>query len=109
MDARLDAINTGGGVPVTVDTLVRQTEPPFTERILRARVSSRFKLPTQLGGSARSWFRKTALETIDSFGDLSRLFVANFMSCRIRQKNASHPLYRTPEGNGVLEGLRETV
>ncbi|GFS37266.1 hypothetical protein Acr_00g0051020 [Actinidia rufa] len=28
--------------------------------------------------------------TIDSFGDLSRLFVANFMSCRIRQKNASH-------------------
>ncbi|XP_057480507.1 uncharacterized protein LOC130767613 [Actinidia eriantha] len=43
-----------------------------------------------LKGSARSWFRKLPSGTIDSFGDLSRLFVANFMSCRIRQKNASH-------------------
>ncbi|XP_057505527.1 uncharacterized protein LOC130788840 [Actinidia eriantha] len=120
--------NPGVGVSITVDTLVRQTEPPFTERILRARVSSRFKLPTQLGiyegktdpmdhldsykslmllqgcsdevmckafsatlkGSARLWFRKLLPGTVDSFGDLSRLFVANFMSCRIRQKNASH-------------------
>ncbi|GFY91075.1 hypothetical protein Acr_07g0012710 [Actinidia rufa] len=126
--ACLDAINTGEGVPVTVDTLIRQTGPPFTEMILRTRVSSRFKLPTQLGiyegktnpmnhldsykslmslqgcpdavickafsatlkGSIRSWFRKLPPATIDSFGDLSRLFVANFMSCRIRQKNASH-------------------
>ncbi|XP_057471965.1 uncharacterized protein LOC130760604 [Actinidia eriantha] len=128
LDARLDAINTGTNAPVTVDTLIRQTEPPFTERVLRARVSSKFKLPTQLGvyegktdpmdhldsykslmslqgcsdevmckafsatlkGSARSWFRKLSPGTIDSFGDLSRLFVANFMSCRNRQKNASH-------------------
>ncbi|GFZ12862.1 hypothetical protein Acr_23g0012470 [Actinidia rufa] len=118
----------GQGAPVTVDTLIKQTEPPFTERILRARISSKFKLPTQLGiyegktdpmdhldsykslmslqgcsdevmckafsatlkGPARSWFRKLSLGTIDSFGDLSRLFVANFMSCRNRQKNASH-------------------
>ncbi|XP_057459286.1 uncharacterized protein LOC130749948 [Actinidia eriantha] len=43
-----------------------------------------------LKGSARSWFRKLPPETIDSFGELSRLFVANFMSCRIRQKNTSH-------------------
>ncbi|XP_057515034.1 uncharacterized protein LOC130796691 [Actinidia eriantha] len=43
-----------------------------------------------LKGSARSWFRKLPPGTIDSFGDLSRLFVSNFMSCRIRQKNASH-------------------
>ncbi|XP_057493152.1 uncharacterized protein LOC130778639 [Actinidia eriantha] len=95
---------------------------------MRARVSSRFKLPTQLGvhegktdpmdhldsykslmslqccsdevickafsttlkGSARSWFRKLPSGTIDSFGDLSRLIVTNFMSYRIRQKNASH-------------------
>ncbi|GFZ03490.1 hypothetical protein Acr_16g0001140 [Actinidia rufa] len=41
-------------------------------------------------GSARSWFRKLAPGTIDSFRDLSRLFVANFMSYRVRQKNASH-------------------
>ncbi|GFY94940.1 hypothetical protein Acr_10g0003250 [Actinidia rufa] len=98
------------------------------ERILRVRVSSKFKLPTQLRiykgktypmdhlnsykslmslqgcsdevmckafsatlkGSSRSWFRKLSLGTIDSFGNLSRLFVANFMSCRIRKKNASH-------------------
>ncbi|GFS40353.1 hypothetical protein Acr_00g0068050 [Actinidia rufa] len=96
LDARLDAINTGIGAPVTVDTLIKQTEPPFTERILRARISSKFKLPAQLAfsatlkGPARSWFRKLSPGTIDSFGDLSRLFVANFMSCRNRQKNASH-------------------
>ncbi|GFZ07029.1 hypothetical protein Acr_18g0011990 [Actinidia rufa] len=98
------------------------------KRILRARISSKFKLPTQLGiyegkidpmdhldsykslmslqgcsdeimckafsatlkGPARSWFQKLSPGTIDSFGDLSRLFVANFMSCRNRQKNASH-------------------
>ena len=49
LDARLNAINMGAGVPVTVDTLIRQTEPPFMERILRTMVSFRFKLPTQLG------------------------------------------------------------
>ncbi|GFZ21704.1 hypothetical protein Acr_29g0008660 [Actinidia rufa] len=49
LDARLDAINTGMNAPVTMDTLIKQTEPPFTERILRARISSKFKLPAQLG------------------------------------------------------------
>ncbi|GFS41708.1 hypothetical protein Acr_00g0075950 [Actinidia rufa] len=91
------------------------------ERVLRAKVSSKFKLPTQLRiyegkkdpmdhldsykslmllqdcsdevmrkaffanlkGSARSWFRKLPPGTIDSFNDLSRLFIANFMCCRI--------------------------
>ncbi|GFZ16906.1 hypothetical protein Acr_26g0001760 [Actinidia rufa] len=43
-----------------------------------------------LKGPARSWFRKLSPGTIDSFGELSRLFVANFISCRNRQKNASH-------------------
>ncbi|GFZ18395.1 hypothetical protein Acr_27g0001340 [Actinidia rufa] len=43
-----------------------------------------------LKGPARSWFRKLSPGTIDFFGNLSRLFVANFMSCRNRQKNASH-------------------
>ncbi|GFY87963.1 hypothetical protein Acr_05g0016020 [Actinidia rufa] len=128
LHTRIDAINTGTNAPITVDTLIRQTEPPFTERVLRARISSKFKLPAQLGmyegktdpmdhldsykslmslqdcsdevmckafsatleGLARSWFRKLSPGTIDSFGDLSRLFVANFMSCRNRQKNASH-------------------
>ncbi|GFZ13671.1 hypothetical protein Acr_23g0020560 [Actinidia rufa] len=49
LDSRLDAINTETNALVTVDTLIRQTEPPFTGRVLRARVSSKFKLPTQLG------------------------------------------------------------
>ncbi|GFY87355.1 hypothetical protein Acr_05g0009940 [Actinidia rufa] len=49
LDARLNAINTRTNAPVTVDTLVRQTDPPFTERVLGARISSKFKLPTQLG------------------------------------------------------------
>ena len=128
LDARIDAINTSVNARVTVEALIKQIKPPFTERVMRTKVSFRFKLPTQLGvyegktdpmdhldsykslmllqgysdevmckafsttlkGSARSWFRKLSPGTIDSFGDLSRLFVANFMSCRIRQKNASH-------------------
>ncbi|XP_057478855.1 uncharacterized protein LOC130766189 [Actinidia eriantha] len=45
---------------------------------------------TTLKGLARTWFRKLPIGTIDSFGDLSKLFVANFISCRVRQKNASH-------------------
>ena len=45
---------------------------------------------TTLKSSARTWFRRLTPRTIDSFGDLSRFFVANFMSCKGRQKNASH-------------------
>ncbi|GFZ03420.1 hypothetical protein Acr_16g0000440 [Actinidia rufa] len=104
LDARLDAINTGTNAPVTVDALVRQTDPPFTKRVLGARISSKFKLPTQLGiyeGKTDPYgslgldrpgrgFENYRQETIDSFGELSRLFVANFMSCKNRQKNASH-------------------
>ncbi|GFY84995.1 hypothetical protein Acr_03g0017690 [Actinidia rufa] len=127
LDAWINAINNGPSALVTVDALIRQTEPPFTERVIRTRVSSRFKLPTQIGvyerktnpmdnldsyknlmtlqgysdevvckafsatlkGPTRSWFKKLCPRTVDSFGDLSKLFVANFMRCRIRQKNAS--------------------
>ena len=45
---------------------------------------------TTLKGLASSWFNKLSPKTIDSFGNLSRLFVFNFMSYRVRQKNASH-------------------
>ncbi|GFS39302.1 hypothetical protein Acr_00g0062150 [Actinidia rufa] len=44
--------------------------------------------------------------TIDSFGDLSRLFVANFMSCRVKQKNASH-LFTVHQKDG--ESLKDYV
>ncbi|GFS33858.1 hypothetical protein Acr_00g0030910 [Actinidia rufa] len=91
LDARLDAINTGTSAPVTVDTLIKQTEPPFTERILRARISSKFKLPAQLGiyeGKNRSNGPLGLVQEPNVAP--GQLFVANFMSCRNRQKNASH-------------------
>ncbi|GFY98987.1 hypothetical protein Acr_13g0003880 [Actinidia rufa] len=87
LDARLDAINTGTNVLVTVDTLIRQTEPPFTQRVLRARISSKFKLSAQLGVYEGN---TDPMDHLDSYKSLIRLFVANFMSCRNRQKNASH-------------------
>ncbi|GFY96422.1 hypothetical protein Acr_11g0007280 [Actinidia rufa] len=49
LDARIDAINTGANASITVHALIRQIEPSFTERIMIVRVSSRFKLPSQLG------------------------------------------------------------
>ncbi|GFZ14317.1 hypothetical protein Acr_24g0005070 [Actinidia rufa] len=76
------------------------TEPPFTRRVMRARISSKFKLPAQLGVNEGktdpmdhldSYKSLMSLQgTIDSFGDLSRLFVTNFISYKNRQKNASH-------------------
>ncbi|GFS39214.1 hypothetical protein Acr_00g0061680 [Actinidia rufa] len=85
----LDAINTGTNAPITVDTLIQQTEPPFTERVMRTRVSSRFKLPTQLKVYKGKTDPMDHLDsklphyrTIDSFGDISKLLVSNFMSCR---------------------------
>ena len=44
-----------------------------------------------LKGSVRSWFRKLSPRTIDSFGDLSRLFVVNFMSCRVKTEECLLP------------------
>ena len=41
LDARIDTINTDVNVLVTMDALIRQTEPPFTERVMKVRVSSR--------------------------------------------------------------------
>ncbi|GFS29767.1 hypothetical protein Acr_00g0008310 [Actinidia rufa] len=84
------------GVPVKVDTLVRQTEPPFTKRVLRARVSSRFKLPTQLG----IYEGKTdPMDHLDSYKSLMLLQgYSDEVMCKtfsatlkgIKQKNASH-------------------
>ncbi|GFZ18658.1 hypothetical protein Acr_27g0003970 [Actinidia rufa] len=49
LDAQIDAINIGASVPITVEALIRQIEPPFTDKVIKAKVSSRFKLPSQLG------------------------------------------------------------
>ncbi|GFZ05230.1 hypothetical protein Acr_17g0008020 [Actinidia rufa] len=112
---------------------------------MRTRVSSRFKLPTQLGvydgkidpmdhldlymnlmtlqgysdevmckafsatlrGPTRAWFKKLSPRTIDSFGNLSRLFVANFMSCRVRKKEYLPLIHSPSKGWGEFEGLRQ--
>ncbi|GFZ16740.1 hypothetical protein Acr_26g0000100 [Actinidia rufa] len=34
---RIDAIHTGTNAPITVDTLIRQTEPPFTDRVIKVK------------------------------------------------------------------------
>ncbi|GFY87157.1 hypothetical protein Acr_05g0007960 [Actinidia rufa] len=77
----------------------KQTEQPFTGRILRARISSKFKLPTQLG----IYEGKTdPMDHLDSYKSLMSLqgcsdevmckaFSATLKGlARNRQKNASH-------------------
>ncbi|GFY81279.1 hypothetical protein Acr_01g0010880 [Actinidia rufa] len=96
LDARLDAINTGMNAPLGI--YEGKTDPmdhldSYKSLMLLQDCSDEVMckaFSANLKGPARSWFRKLSPGTIDSFGDLSRLFVANFMSCRNRQKNASH-------------------
>ena len=59
-----------------------------------------------LKGLVRTWFRKLTLRTIDLFGDLSRLFVTNFMSFRVGKKNASH-LFTVHQKEG--ESLKDYI
>ncbi|GFY97524.1 hypothetical protein Acr_12g0000650 [Actinidia rufa] len=89
LDAHIDAINTGASAPITVDALIRQTDPPFTERGYsdEAMCKAFICYPQRIREIV---VQEATLGTIDSFGDLSRLFVANFMGCLVRQKNASH-------------------
>ena len=49
LDAWIDAIHTSVNALVIVDALIRQIKPPFMEKVMRVMVSSRFKLPSQLG------------------------------------------------------------
>ena len=49
LDVRIDSIDTDVKAPITVDALIKQTELPFVERVMRVRVSFRFKLSLQLG------------------------------------------------------------
>ncbi|GFS36231.1 hypothetical protein Acr_00g0044820 [Actinidia rufa] len=80
LDARIDAINTGANIPITVDALISQIEPPLTERVMRVRVSSRFKFSSQL----KMYEGKTNLmDHLDSYKNL-------IMLQGVMQKNASH-------------------
>ena len=69
LDARIDAINTSENAPVIVDALIKQTEPPFTDRVMKARVSSKCKPPTELG----VYEGKTdPMDHLDSYKNLCR-------------------------------------
>ncbi|GFY87620.1 hypothetical protein Acr_05g0012590 [Actinidia rufa] len=114
LDARLDAINTRTNTPVTVDTLIRQTEPPFTKRVLRARISSKFKLPAQLG----VYEGKTdPMDHLDSYKSLMSLQGCSDESTLRRQfhelqestEECFPPIHHSPKRNQELEGFRETI
>ncbi|GFZ02317.1 hypothetical protein Acr_15g0009250 [Actinidia rufa] len=61
-----------------------------------------------LKGLVRSWFKKLSPRIIDSFGDLSKLFVVNFMSYRVRQKNISH-FFMVHQKNGWCRRTSITI
>lgn len=44
LDARIDTINTGVNAPITVDALIKQPKPPFTEWVMEVRVLSKFRV-----------------------------------------------------------------
>ncbi|GFS46237.1 hypothetical protein Acr_00g0100960 [Actinidia rufa] len=62
-----------------------------------------------LKGSVRSWFKKLSLRTIDSFGYLSRLFVANFMSFKGQEEECLSPHHNSPRRRGELKRLCQAV
>ncbi|GFS45221.1 hypothetical protein Acr_00g0094950 [Actinidia rufa] len=99
LDARIDAINIGMKAPVTMDALIRQTKLLFKVRVMKVRVSSKFKLPSQLKvyeGKANP------MDHLDSYNNLMMLqgysdevmckaFSATLKGpTRVRQKNASY-------------------
>ncbi|GFY95691.1 hypothetical protein Acr_10g0010760 [Actinidia rufa] len=96
LNAQIDTINTCTNAPITVDSLIKQTEPPFTDRKMRVKVSSKFKLPSQLG----VYEGKTdPMDHLDSYKNLMSLQgYSNKVICKafsatlkgIRQKNASY-------------------
>ena len=70
MDARIDAINRGVNAPVSIDALIRQTEPLFTDKVMKIKMSSKFKLPFQL----RVYKGKTdPMNHLDSYKNLMSL------------------------------------
>ncbi|GFY94070.1 hypothetical protein Acr_09g0005160 [Actinidia rufa] len=76
----LTAINTGTSALVTVDALIRQTEPPFTERVMRTKISSKCKLPTQL-----------------------KAFCRQFHELQGQEEECLPPLHSTPDGRESLK------
>ena len=68
MDAQIDAVETDFKASMIMEALIKQTKPPFTERVMRVKVSSRFKLPVQLG-----IYEGKSMDHLDSFKNLALL------------------------------------
>ena len=49
LDAHIDAINTIANVTITVFALIKETKSPFTDKVMKVKVFSKFKLPSQFG------------------------------------------------------------
>ena len=70
LDANIDTINMGANALVTVDTLIWRIEPPSTKRVIRTKVSSKFKLSSQLGVYER---KTNPMDHLDSYRNLMML------------------------------------
>uniref|UniRef100_A0A2N9EFP7 Uncharacterized protein n=1 Tax=Fagus sylvatica TaxID=28930 RepID=A0A2N9EFP7_FAGSY len=103
-----------------LDMLVHRSESPFTKRIdeypLPAKTIMRLHgvsdeimcrtFPTNLRGSARTWFNQLETGSIDTFAQLSRAFIDNFIGGRRSVRPANYLLnIRQREG----ESLRSYV
>ncbi|GFY91132.1 hypothetical protein Acr_07g0013280 [Actinidia rufa] len=109
LDAWINAINIDRNAPVTVDTLIRQTEPPFTERGCSDEVMCKAFSAT-LKGPARSWFKKLSPRSIDSFGDLIHQKDGENLKDYVKRLNQTILEVEDPIDNVVImammEGLR---
>ncbi|GFS32781.1 hypothetical protein Acr_00g0024600 [Actinidia rufa] len=81
---------------ITVDALIKQTESPFMERVMKVRVLSRFKLPSQLGVYEG---KTNPMDHLDSYKNL-------MMLQGVRKKNVSH-LFTVHQKDG--ESLKDNV
>ncbi|GFZ14728.1 hypothetical protein Acr_24g0009180 [Actinidia rufa] len=79
---------------IAVDALIKQTKPPFIDKVMRVRVSSRFKLPSQL----RVYEGKIVpMDHLDSYKNLMSLqgYSNEALCCQFHElygqiKSASH-------------------
>ncbi|XP_058078622.1 uncharacterized protein LOC131226943 [Magnolia sinica] len=95
-------------VPTTVQAMMEEIEPPFTSAIMSEVMPQRFWIPPviqysgsgdpskgfsiTLTGSARSWYRQLKPNSIDSFTELSQLFLSQFISNK-KSKNPNTHLF----------------
>ncbi|KAL8126173.1 hypothetical protein AgCh_013456 [Apium graveolens] len=105
--------------------------PPFTEEIMNAHISRKFKMPTikayhvriffnvlllqpvndaikcqtfpqTLSGMAQRWYSRFSLNFIGSFRDLSQAFIKQFISGRVHEKNSVSLM-------SIVQGAKESL